>query len=171
MVLIGLGSNQGDSVALVEAGVEALRDVAEGDLLCSSLWRTSPVNCPPGSPDFINAVVAFTPEAGLTPRSLLKRLKALERAFGRGRNLIRNAPRELDLDLLVFHEICMRDKDLEIPHPRAAERRFVLAPAAEVAPALAWPGTGKTVDQLLRAIKSEEVVTRLKGNPDQSYGV
>ncbi len=68
----------------------------------SSLWRTSPVDCPPDSGDFINAVVAFEPRDGLTPEGLLAALKQLEREFGRAAAPVRNAPRELDLDLLVY---------------------------------------------------------------------
>jgi 2-amino-4-hydroxy-6-hydroxymethyldihydropteridine diphosphokinase len=131
---------------------------ARGPLLQSSLWRTSPVDCPPGSGDFVNAVVAFEPLETLQPEALLAALKRLEDEFGRARSGIRHAPRELDLDLLVFGDAVRSSADFTLPHPRATERRFVLAPAAEVAPDLVWPGTEVTVRELLRRLRSAERV-------------
>jgi 2-amino-4-hydroxy-6-hydroxymethyldihydropteridine diphosphokinase len=157
LVLIGLGSNQGPSAETVPAAMRALAQFAlPGTLRCSRLWQTSPVDCPPGSNEFINAAVCFEAREGLTPESLLRSLKALEVEFGRGKKLVRNAPRELDLDLLVYddHE---RDSDAFIlPHPRAVNRLFVLAPAAEIAPDLQWPGLDKTVQELLDALETDE---------------
>lgn len=161
MVLIGLGSNQGDSMQLVHQSMQALQRFARGALLPSSLWRTSPVDCPEGAGSFINAVVGFEPSRELTPLLLLKQLKQMERENGRHATLVRNAPRELDLDLLVFDEVCMASADLTLPHPRAAERLFVLAPALEVAPDLIWPGLGKTVRELYQALNSDESVHKL----------
>lgn len=161
LVLVGIGSNQGDSVAIARASIEALRAFVHGELRASSLWRTSAVDCPPGSGDFINAVVAFEAHSELTPETLLAHLKQLERDFGRAAPTVRNAPRALDLDLLVFGEERRSSVDFVLPHPRAVARRFVLAPAAEVAPDLRWPGQQATVAELLRSLTSSESVQRL----------
>ena len=161
LILVGVGSNRGDRVAAVQASIDALRTFAGGEFRVSSLWRTSPVDCPPDSEDFINAVVAFEPRVGLTPEALLAGLKQLERQFGRADRHARNAPRELDLDLLVFGSEHRSDAWFELPHPRATQRRFVLAPAAEVAPDLCWPGQHLTVTELLGNLDSNERVERL----------
>lgn len=160
-VLISIGSNQGDSVAIVRSAIGELRSFADPGFRASSLWRTSPVNCPPDSPDFINASVAFTPRAGVSPESLLVSLKQVERRYGRVRAGSRNAPRLLDLDLVLFGDELRTGAELELPHPRAIERRFVLEPSAEVGPELSWPGVGKTIAELLRELCSDEVVIRL----------
>jgi 2-amino-4-hydroxy-6-hydroxymethyldihydropteridine diphosphokinase len=161
LILVGIGSNRGDRLTIVRSSIDALRSFASGGFRASSLWRTSPVDCPPGSGDFINAVVAFEPRAGLTPEALLAELKRLEREFGRAEEPVRNAPRELDLDLLVFGSHKRSTSTFELPHPRATQRRFVLAPAAEVAPDLCWPGQHLTVLQLLGNLDSNEHVERL----------
>jgi 2-amino-4-hydroxy-6-hydroxymethyldihydropteridine diphosphokinase len=161
LILVGIGSNRGDRIATVQASIAALRSFASAAFRASSLWRTSPVDCPPGSGDFINAVVAFEPRAGLTPEALLGELKRLEREFGRAEAPVRNAPRELDLDLLVFGSERRSGAAFELPHPRATQRRFVLAPAAEVAPDFCWPGQGLSVTELLRALDSNEGAERL----------
>lgn len=162
MVLIGLGSNRGDSRRIVLEAMERLAAFAAADVRCSSLWKTSPVDCPPGSEDFINAAAAFQARAGLTPEALLRELKALEREYGRGAALVKNAPRELDLDLLLFDDETRNTEAFMLPHPRAIDRLFVLAPAAEVMPEARWPGTGQTIQELLQALESDEIVERLE---------
>lgn len=161
MVLIGIGSNRGDSVAVVLEAMARLRAFAVGPVLGSSLWRTSPVDCPPGSADFINAAAAFVPDAGLSPEALLQGLKALEAEYGREPGRVRNAPRELDLDLLLFDAEVRDTPEFVLPHPRAVDRLFVLAPAAEVLPDAVWPGTGRTILALLTSLDSDEQVQRL----------
>jgi 2-amino-4-hydroxy-6-hydroxymethyldihydropteridine diphosphokinase len=161
MVLIGLGSNRGDSVAIVREAMDRLVAFARGDLVRSSLWRTSPVDCPPESADFVNAAVAFEPRRGLTPRGLLAELKRLEREFGRHAVPVRNAPRELDLDLLLFADEQIDEPDFVLPHPRAVNRLFVLAPAAQVLPDTVWPGTGVTIAELRAALCSDERAERI----------
>jgi 2-amino-4-hydroxy-6-hydroxymethyldihydropteridine diphosphokinase len=154
--LVGVGSNEGDSVALVLAAIEALRAFAQRDFRASRLWRTSPVDCPPDAADFVNAVVGFVARAALTPEALLESLKNLEREHGRREATVRNAPRALDLDLLVFGDVRRATADFVLPHPRGHLRRFVLAPAAEIAPDLAWPGTGRRVADLLAGLPPDE---------------
>ncbi len=162
MVLIGLGSNLGASSGIIHKAISALGAFSQGKVTASGLWLTSPVDCPPGSGDFVNAVVKFEPLKDLTPHALMKGLKRLERKFGRGEAPVKNAPRTLDLDLLVFGELLLNDEDLVIPHPRAAERRFVLAPAAEIAPRFIWPGTQNSIRALLESLVSDEVVRQIK---------
>ena len=161
LILVGIGSNRGDSTATVLASIDALRSFASSGFCASSLWRTSPVDCPPDAGDFINAVVAFEPRRGLTPETLLAALKYLERRFGRTAAPVRNAPRELDLDLLVFGAQVRHGARFVLPHPRATQRRFVLAPAAEIAADFCWPGQSGTVAELLAALPTGERVERL----------
>jgi len=136
---------------------------ARGTVLRSHLWQTSPVDCPPLSDDFINAAAAFEPLPDLTPEALLAGLKVLEREYGRNVAAVRNAPRELDLDLLLFGGETRDTESFTLPHPRAVNRLFVLAPAAEVMPDVVWPGTQRTIRELLAALDSDEVVLRLEG--------
>jgi 2-amino-4-hydroxy-6-hydroxymethyldihydropteridine diphosphokinase len=147
----------------VRAATERLRTFAARSFRASSLWRTSPVDCPPGVADFVNAVVCFVARAELSPETLLAELKSIEREFGRRAATVRNAPRELDLDLLVFGRERRAAPDFELPHPRGHLRRFVLAPAAEVAPALVWPGLDRTVAELLAALPPGEEAVRIGG--------
>jgi len=160
-VLVGLGSNRGDSATIVSEAMARLTEFAEGRVRASSLWRTSPVDCPPGSADFVNAAAAFRPAPGLTPEALLAALKSLERDYGRAAVTARNAPRELDLDLLLFGTETRNAPDFVLPHPRAVDRRFVLEPAAEVLPEARWPGAGSTIRELRDALYSDEQVERL----------
>lgn len=169
MVLIGIGSNRGDSIRIVLRSIECLRRFAAADVRQSSLWRTSPVDCPPNSADFVNAVVAFDARADLTADALLAELKALERDFGRQTPWPRNAPRELDLDLLVFDDERRDTAHFVLPHPRATTRRFVLAPAAEVAPALRWPGMQATVAELLARLDDSERVERIDSLGERAH--
>lgn len=155
MILVGLGSNEGDSIGILRAVIPRLQAFAAGEVRTSSFWRTSPVDCPPDSGDFINAVIAFEAREGLTPEALLEGLKALEREFGRPQVYERNAPRALDLDLLVFDAEERHTATFELPHPRAANRLFVLAPALEVAPDLEWPTTGLTVQELIERLSTD----------------
>ncbi len=162
LVLVGLGSNQGESVAIVEAAIQRLQAyAAAGSMRRSSLYRTSPVDCAPDTGDFINAAVVFHPRAGLTPETLLADLKALEQEFGRPAVSPRHAPRPLDLDLLAFGDERRDTPRFQLPHPRAADRLFVLAPLTEIAPEFEWPGNACTVQALLEALQTDEHVERL----------
>ncbi len=129
--------------------MERLQKFSDAPLLKSSLIETAPVDCPPGSPNFINAVVGLAPRAGETPESLLSKLRTLEKEFGRQPKKIPNEPRLLDLDLIAFGDEVRATAELTLPHPRAHLRRFVLQPLAEIAPDFHLPGQTKTVAQLL----------------------
>lgn len=119
------------------------------------------MNCPPGSPPFINAVAALDPRAAETPETLLDRLKALEEKFGRQPKKVINEPRPLDLDLIAFGRRIVTLPKLILPHPRACLRRFVLQPMSEIAPDFVLPGETKTVAQLLTELPGSEDVQRL----------
>ena len=160
--LVALGSNQGDSPRLVRAAMKRLAGLSVDPPRCSSLWQTSPVDCPPGSPPFINAVAMLFPRAEETPETLLDALQALEREFGRQPKAVLNESRPLDLDLIAFGEETRATPGLVLPHPRACQRRFVLAPLAEVAPNLVLPGQTKAVRDLLASLRSTEAVRRLE---------
>jgi 2-amino-4-hydroxy-6-hydroxymethyldihydropteridine diphosphokinase len=161
IAFVALGSNLGNSADVVSRAIAQLQLLSRKPLLKSSLWQSSPVDCAPDSPPFINAVAALEPRAGETPATLLRQLRALEDKFGRQPRKILNEPRLLDLDLIAFGLRTMNSTDLILPHPRAHLRRFVLQPLSEVAPDLVLPGQRKTVRQLLRALKIGEKLRRL----------
>jgi 2-amino-4-hydroxy-6-hydroxymethyldihydropteridine diphosphokinase len=146
---VALGANLGDPVTTVKAALAALRELPQMELVAaSSLYRTAPVGLTPGltdQPDFINAVVEMT--TVLPAPSFLAQLFAIEAGFGRQRS-VSNAPRTLDLDLLLYGDLVSTDSQLTLPHPRLHERAFVLAPLVEIAPELHIPGLG-AVDALL----------------------
>jgi 2-amino-4-hydroxy-6-hydroxymethyldihydropteridine diphosphokinase len=117
----------------------------------SSLYSTAPVGFA-AQPRFTNAVVAL--ETGLSAQELLRGLMAIEQEFGRDRSAgIANGPRTLDLDLLLLGDLEINEPDLEIPHPRLAERAFVLVPLNEIAPGVVVPRLEKTVAQLLAHLR------------------
>lgn len=159
---VALGSNLGNPTANVRAAIQRLAEFSARPLRVSSLWRTTPVDCLPGSPPFVNAVLALTPHPGETPESLLAKLQALEREFGRAPSAARNAPRPLDLDLIAFGGETRRSPELTLPHPRAHLRRFVLQPLAEIAPELVLPGQTRTVAELLAALQTGEQLERIE---------
>jgi 2-amino-4-hydroxy-6-hydroxymethyldihydropteridine diphosphokinase len=161
IVFIALGSNLGDSRQTVLDAMASLQNFSAAPILKSSLWETSPVNCPPDSPKFVNAMAGLMPKEDETPESLLKKLRELEMEFGRPPKKVLNEARPLDLDLIVFGNETRHSPELMLPHPRAHERRFVLQPLSEIAPELILPGQGKTVLQLLAGLPADETVTRL----------
>jgi 2-amino-4-hydroxy-6-hydroxymethyldihydropteridine diphosphokinase len=161
LAFIALGSNLGDSRQIVLDAMAQLQNFSSLPILKSSLWQTSPVNCPPGSPLFVNAVVGLATRAGETPESLLKKLRKLEKEFGRQPRRILNESRLLDLDLIVFGTETRNAPNLVLPHPRAHLRRFVLQPLSEIAPELILPRQTKTVLQLLAELSSDEVLKRI----------
>ena len=129
-----------------------LQEFSDAPLLQSSIIETAPVDCPPGSPNFLNAVVGLSPRAGETPETLLEKLQALEKQFGRQPKKVLNEARPLDLDLIAFGNEMRSTATLTVPHPRAHLRRFVLEPLVEIAPGLILPGRSKTVAELLAAL-------------------
>jgi 2-amino-4-hydroxy-6-hydroxymethyldihydropteridine diphosphokinase len=161
LAIVALGSNLGDSVQILHGAMTRLQSFSDVPVLKSSLWQTMPVDCPPGSPNFLNAVVALVARAGETPESLLQQLRMVEKEFGRRPKTILNEPRPLDLDLIAFGLEIRNTPELILPHPRAHERRFVLQPLSEIAPEFIVPGQEKTVAQLLAGLPGGESVTQL----------
>ena len=136
---VALGANLEDPLAQVRAAGEALASVPESRVLClSSLYRTAPVGIR-GQPDFINAVAILVTE--LAPLRLLDALFSVERRFGRRREF-HQAPRTLDLDLLLYDQLVVDSPRLSLPHPRMHLRAFVIAPLLEIAPHCQIPGRG-----------------------------
>jgi 2-amino-4-hydroxy-6-hydroxymethyldihydropteridine diphosphokinase len=159
--IVALGSNIGDSESILRAAFAELQKLSVAPLIKSSLWQTTPVDCPPGSPLFLNAVVAFTPHSAETPEALLEKLQRLEKEFGRRPKKILNEPRPLDLDLIAFGTEARSTPALTLPHPRAHLRKFVLQPLSEIAPELILPGQTKAVSELLRGLTSDEAIRKL----------
>ena len=146
-VLIGLGSNLGDRVRWLGDAVRALRGVVTIERL-SSLWETEPVGIR-DQPHFLNAVLLGRTER--PPRALLATLVDIEERLGRVRRE-RDGPRTIDLDLLAYDAMVLAEPGLAIPHPRAVERRFVLAPLVEIAPDLRLAAGGPTAAELLAGL-------------------
>lgn len=141
---IGIGGNLGDARATVEQAIVRLASLPGSQLLrVSSLYRTAPVDS--SGDDYVNAVaqVATT----LTPTDLLHALQQVELDHGRERPY-RNAPRTLDLDVLLYGEARIDSAELQVPHPRMSQRAFVLAPLLEIDPAVSIPGAGPAAPYL-----------------------
>lgn len=149
LVAIALGSNLGDREANLELARKHLRTLLTG-YRASSAYETEPVGVPGPQPLFLNAAVVGITD--LAPRALLDTLLDIERQAGRTRPFP-GAARTLDLDLILFGGDIVNEADLVIPHPRFRERRFVLEPLAEIAQGLKDPVTGKTIGELLRALR------------------
>jgi 2-amino-4-hydroxy-6-hydroxymethyldihydropteridine diphosphokinase len=139
---IGIGGNLGDARATVEDALRRLALLPDTTLSAQSrLYRTAPVDA--GGDDYVNAVAQL--DTTLTPHALLAALQAIELAHGRERPY-RNAPRTLDLDILLYGELQLADDMLTLPHPRMALRAFVLIPLLEIAPDAVIPGIGAAHD-------------------------
>ena len=151
---IALGSNLGDRHAELDAGMDFLCAISEDDeILESPRCETAPVDCPPGSPPFLNAVAEIAVDSVvLTPLNLLDELQEFEVSRGRTRLHDPNSPRPLDLDIIYYGHERFDHLGLVIPHPRAHVRRFVLEPLSHIRPDLVLPGQVKTVAELLLSL-------------------
>ena len=146
IAFIGLGSNLGDAHGYVMQAMQTLKNLPSSQLVSnSSLYRSAPVGYL-DQPDFINAVVQL--KTNLAPLDLLQRLLAIERASGRQRQF-RNAPRTLDMDVLLYDDMQHNESGLNIPHPQMHLRAFVLRPLLEIAPDCKIPGIGTVAKALL----------------------
>jgi 2-amino-4-hydroxy-6-hydroxymethyldihydropteridine diphosphokinase len=159
LAYIALGANLGDPELTFACVIPRLQAYSTTPVMTSRWMRSRPVNCPPGSPNFLNGVVAIRPFPGETPEKLLEKLQALEVEFGRTPKKELNEARPLDLDLIAFGNHLRDTPQLTLPHPRATQRDFVLRPLAEIAPDLILPGQDKNVIELLAKLDSGDVRT------------
>lgn len=144
---VALGANIGEPLRQIEAGFSALAALPGTRLLArSSLYRSAPVGYA-DQPDFINAVAMI--ETALVPHALLDALLEIERAHGRVREFP-NAPRTLDLDIVLYGDVVLQEPGLTIPHARMLERAFVMVPLTEIAPDVVVPGRGRVRDLALQ---------------------
>jgi 2-amino-4-hydroxy-6-hydroxymethyldihydropteridine diphosphokinase len=154
LAYIALGSNLGDRHGTLEGAIAALAGTPGVVVLAvSSFYETAPVGGPPGQGMFLNAAAAL--ETTLDPFGLLRALQKIEERFGRVRT-VRWGERTLDLDLLLLGDQVVDTPELVIPHPRMAQRRFVLEPLAEIATDAVDPVTKRTIIDLLTDLKRQE---------------
>ena len=143
---LGLGSNEGDRRANLQAAVEELWVHDIPVLASSSVYETEPVGEVTDQREFLNACVRVETELG--PEPLLDRCKAIERALGRAPGGVRHGPRPIDVDLLLLEDLRYESERLRLPHREVTSRRFVLVPLLELDPELAVPGAGRAADAL-----------------------
>lgn len=150
---LGLGSNLGNRRANLEDAVKALGSDDLRVLRRSSIYETAPRDLT-DQPWFLNQVIEA--ETSLFPRQLHARVKKIERELGR-KPSVPKGPRLIDIDILLFGEALVSAPGLEIPHPRMADRRFVLEPLAELVPELRHPGTGRTIREMLALVRDQTI--------------
>lgn len=149
---IGIGANLGDALANVDDALARLGALPSTRLLASSpRYRTAPIDS--SGDDYINAVARI--DTALGPHELLDALQSIEQAHGRERPY-RNAPRTLDLDVLLYGDQLIDTPNLQVPHPRMLERAFVLVPLLEIAPDVAVPGAGPA-QQFAAAVAGQQI--------------
>ncbi len=137
----------GDRKANIEFAIESLVELQSSDhSLVSSLFETEPVNCPPGSSPFLNAVMEI--ECNREPHEILSYCQSIEKKLGRPDSHPKNAPRSIDLDILYLGDLINDSPDLILPHPQLHLRLFVLDPLCEIRPDLILPTQSKTVSEL-----------------------
>ncbi len=164
--VVALGSNlpgvHGPPPRMLRRALVELGELSTRPVLASSLYRTVPLDCAPGTPEFVNAVALLWPPRELAPEALLAQTRRIEQDFGRRRGAAPNAPRTLDLDLICWGARTVHRKDLQIPHPRFPEREFVLAPLAELCPDWIPPGQTRSVASLLADLPGTGIVAMLE---------
>jgi 2-amino-4-hydroxy-6-hydroxymethyldihydropteridine diphosphokinase len=146
-VVLAIGSNLGGRMEALQGAVQAIADTPDVWVTAvSPVYETEPVGAPEGSRSFLNAVVLL--DTTLAANRLMDRALAIEDAFDRERSEVKNAPRTLDVDLIVVGDRRNDDEHLRLPHPRAAERAFVLRPWLDLDPDAEIPGRGRVADLL-----------------------
>ena len=162
---IALGSNQGDRLANLKEARARITMLTPGNhppaapCLSAPVFETEPLDCSPEAGPFLNTVIEIGCPAPFSPTRLLRRLQGIENALGRPTHHPRNAPRPIDLDILYAGRFRSDRPGLTLPHPRLAQRRFVLEPLAGIRPDLVLPGETRSVAELLRAFGPEQKVT------------
>lgn len=151
LVYLGLGSNMGDREALLRSALAALESSDLRLLRTSSLYETEPIGLREQA-WFLNLVGEY--ETTVFPKELLQRIRKIEQALGRVR-IVENGPRTIDIDILLYADFVVKTEELEIPHPRFRERRFTLAPLAELKPDMRDPVTGRTMRELLQSLHGQ----------------
>jgi 2-amino-4-hydroxy-6-hydroxymethyldihydropteridine diphosphokinase len=146
--LIALGSNTGDRADNLARALVALSTIKGTRVVATATTIETPPERPGDGGDFLNSAALL--ETSLPPRALLEHLLEIEDRLGRDRTRSGRGPRLIDLDLILLGDLVRREPGLELPHPRFRSRRFVLEPAAEIAPDLVDPVTRRTVSSLLR---------------------
>lgn len=156
LATIALGANLGEREPTLERALASLAALPGTRVLARSRWHeTDPVGGPPGQPRFLNGVARIATSLG--PRELLSELQRIEREAGRSRvGEARHGPRRLDLDLVFYGDLHSADPGLRLPHPRAEERLFVLAPLSEIAPDELLPGCRKSVRERVQELSAGE---------------
>ncbi|HEY2139919.1 MAG TPA: 2-amino-4-hydroxy-6-hydroxymethyldihydropteridine diphosphokinase [Chthoniobacterales bacterium] len=157
---VALGSNLGERLANLR---NARRDISAlsgvlPPVRSSAIYETDPVGCEKGAPKFLNAVIEFAYSG--EPETLLAKLAAIETILGRPATHARNVSRRIDLDLLYFGERIISTGELQLPHPRIAEREFVLRPLADVRPDLILPKQAEPIKALLARLRPTAGVVR-----------
>jgi 2-amino-4-hydroxy-6-hydroxymethyldihydropteridine diphosphokinase len=164
LIYLGLGSNMGDREAMIGAALAALNAPDLRLQRVSSLYETEPI----GFRDqgwFLNCVAEF--ETDLFPKQLLHRMQKVELGMGRVRS-VKNGPRTIDIDILLFGNSIVKTDELEIPHPRYRERRFALAPLAELNSSMRDPVTGRTMAEMLAQLTGQAVWKRERPQKSQT---
>ncbi len=154
-VFLALGANLGNPLKNLREAAKSLQSLAVAPPVFSSPWITAPRNCPPNSPPFANAALQLILPHEIQPQTLLAQCQAIERSLGRRPKKQPNEARPLDIDLIAFNSLVGKSPQLTLPHPRAHQRFFVLAPLNEIAPHLILPGHSQSVAEYLAACPAD----------------
>jgi len=154
-IALGLGANLATPKTTFASAIQMLSDNGIQNMIQASLYRTKPVDCHPGTPDFSNS--AIIGEWDDTPESLLALTQSIEVLLGRPKTHDSHSSRVIDIDILLFGTETRNTQQLILPHPRLHQRYFVLAPLAEIAGSWIVPGFSATVQQLLQQLKTDSL--------------
>ncbi len=154
---LALGTNLGNRIANLRSAIKGILSFCDDKfILTSSVFETAPVDCPPGSESFYNAVIQVY--CSLEPEEVLEKCQALEKRLGRPEERELHAPRVIDIDILYYGDLKLSLPGFALPHPRISERRFVLHPLCEIRPGLILPGGKKSIEEILADLKSNEPI-------------